>query len=123
MMGMTVDRIGSQTTIPTDFRSQQTTATENSTFTLKTAERHQQMVEHGQLNKEELLEAVDELNTFLEPVRRNLKFELHEKLERYYVMVIDSNTSEVIKEIPPKKILDMHAAMMEFMGLLVDRKI
>ncbi|WP_342744356.1 flagellar protein FlaG [Oceanobacillus rekensis] len=42
---------------------------------------------------------------------------------KYYVTVIDSNTREVIKEIPPKKMLDMYAEMADFMGMLVDKKI
>lgn len=75
------------------------------------------------IRKEELSEAIDKINTFFEPTRRNLKFELHDKLNKYYVSVVDSQTSEVIKEIPPKKFLDMYAAMAEFMGILVDEKI
>ncbi|MFP3361912.1 flagellar protein FlaG, partial [Planococcus sp. SIMBA_143] len=50
------------------------------------------------------------------------KFELHDKLEKYYVTVVDSETKEVIKEIPPKKFLDMYAQMAEFMGILIDEK-
>lgn len=53
----------------------------------------------------------------------SIKFELHDKLDRYYVSVIDKNTDEVIKEIPPKKMLDMYAAMAEFMGFIVDEKV
>ena len=66
---------------------------------------------------------VSKLNEFMEPLRTNLKFELHEELDEYYVKVINLKTDEVIREIPPKKMLDMYAAMAEFMGLLVDEKI
>jgi flagellar protein FlaG len=38
------------------------------------------------------------------------------------VKVIDENTGEVIREIPPKKILDMVANMLELAGLLVDER-
>ncbi|WP_163970545.1 flagellar protein FlaG [Oceanobacillus halotolerans] len=68
-------------------------------------------------------DVVSKLNEMTEPIRTNLKFELHEKLEEYYVTVIDSKTDEVIKEIPPKKMLDMYAAMAEFAGFLVDEKV
>ena len=37
--------------------------------------------------------------------------------------VVDDKTHEVIKEIPSKKLLDTYASMMEFVGLLVDKKI
>ena len=75
------------------------------------------------VDKENITEAMEKMNDFLSPTRRNLKFELHDKLERYYVSVVDSDTDEVIKEIPPKKFLDMYAAMAEYMGILVDKKI
>ncbi|WP_193372412.1 flagellar protein FlaG [Ornithinibacillus scapharcae] len=67
--------------------------------------------------------AVDKLNDFVEPLRTNLKFELHEELNEYYVTIVNPNTNEVIKEIPSKKILDMYAAMGEYMGFLIDKKI
>jgi len=63
------------------------------------------------------------LNHFLQPVYTSLKFVLHEKLNEYYVLVIDDSTKEVIREIPPEKLLDMYAAMAEYLGLIVDEKI
>ncbi|WAA09802.1 flagellar protein FlaG [Fervidibacillus albus] len=73
--------------------------------------------------KEQLENLVSGLNDFLTPVYTSLKFELHEKLDEYYVTVIDDSTKEVIKEIPPKKLLDMYAAMLEYVGIIVDEKI
>lgn len=63
------------------------------------------------------------MNTFLESANTQLRFKFHEKLNEYYVTIVDSKTDEVIREIPSKKLLDIHAAMREFVGLLVDRKI
>ncbi|SDM20580.1 flagellar protein FlaG [Sediminibacillus halophilus] len=74
-------------------------------------------------NKKQVQNTVDALNEFLEPTHTGLKFELHDKLEKYYVTVIDTDTKEIIKEIPPKKLLDVYAAMAEFMGFIVDEKI
>ncbi|MFD0954334.1 flagellar protein FlaG [Virgibacillus natechei] len=74
-------------------------------------------------NKEEIDMAISMLNESLDPIRTNVKFEMHERLEKYYVSVVDTNTDEVLKEIPPKKMLDMYAEMAEFMGILVDEKI
>ena len=80
---------------------------------------------HGdQLVKQAKIESmVEVLNDFLEPVNTSIKFVLHDKLDRYYVKVIDSKTDEVVREIPPEQMLDMYAAMAEFMGLIVDKKI
>ena len=66
---------------------------------------------------------IDSMNKFLVSADSKLKFEFHEELNEYYVTIIDSQTDEVIREIPSKKLLDIHAAMREFVGLLVDRKI
>lgn len=74
-------------------------------------------------NQKEVNAAISTLNELMEPSRTNLKFELHDKLEKYYVSVVDTNTDEVIKEIPPKKMLDMYVEMAEFMGILIDEKI
>lgn len=76
----------------------------------------------GKTEKEQLEKIVDNFNDLI-PSHTSLKFELHEKLEKYYVKVIDDKTKEVVKEIPSKKMLDMYAAMKEFLGLMVDEKI
>lgn len=75
------------------------------------------------LEKADIQGMVEGLNEFLEPVHTSVKFELHDKLDRYYVKVIDSATKELIREIPPEKMLDMYASMAEFMGLMIDEKI
>ncbi|HEO8420561.1 TPA: flagellar protein FlaG [Yersinia enterocolitica] len=74
-------------------------------------------------NKEQLNEVIESINAFMQPSHTSLKFELHEKLNDYYVTVIDDDTKEVVREIPSKKMLDMYAAMKEFMGLVIDEKI
>lgn len=66
---------------------------------------------------------IEGLNDFLQPINTSIQFELHDKLDRYYVKVVDSVTKELIREIPPEQMLDMYAAMAEFMGLIVDEKI
>lgn len=65
----------------------------------------------------------DTMNTFLESANTQLRFKFHEKLNEYYVTIVDSNTDEIVREIPSKKLMDIHAAMREFVGLLIDRKI
>lgn len=78
---------------------------------------------HDEVNAKDLQTAVTALNGFIDPSRTNLEFVYHEELNEYYVKVINPLTNETVKEIPPKKMLDMYAAMADFMGILVDRKI
>lgn len=68
-------------------------------------------------------EMTEALNRFIAPVHSDLKFEFHEKLQKYYVTIINSETREVIKEVPPKKMLDMYASMAELLGFIVDEKL
>lgn len=72
---------------------------------------------------DEIKSIVSDLNEMTEPLRTNLQFQAHEKLDEYYVEVVNTSTDEVIKEIPPKQMLDKYAAMAEHMGLLVDDKV
>lgn len=76
-----------------------------------------------EISKEKLEEIVKGMNEFLQPSHTSLKFNVHEDLKEYYVQLIDDRTKEVVREIPPKKLLDMYAAMMKFVGLIVDQKI
>ncbi|MYL33976.1 flagellar protein FlaG [Pontibacillus yanchengensis] len=83
----------------------------------------QNLLQKEALHKDEAESIVKSLNDFLEPTSSEVRFEFHDKLEEYYVTVVNKDTDEIIKEIPPKKMLDVYAAMAEFMGFLVDRKI
>lgn len=76
-----------------------------------------------EITKEKVKTMIDNINKLLDQNQTSIKFEFHEKLEEYYVTVIDDVTHEVVKEIPSRKVLDMYAAMTEFLGLLVDKKI
>lgn len=83
----------------------------------------EEMREVKQPAKEELEMLVHGMNDFLKPSNTHLKFEFHDQLKEYYIAVVDNVTQEVVKEIPPKKLLDIYAAMTDYLGLLVDKKI
>lgn len=65
--------------------------------------------------------AIEKANIQLEMQRTGLKFVKHEKLNEYYIQVVDAN-NQVVKEIPNKKELDFFAAFMEF-NQLIDKRI
>lgn len=75
------------------------------------------------ITKEKLEKIVDGMNEFVSASNTHLKFEFHDKLNEYYVTIVDDKTQEVVKEIPSKKMLDLYAAMTEFLGIMVDKKI
>jgi flagellar protein FlaG len=73
--------------------------------------------------EEKVSEVIESMNKFMQASHTSLKFELHEELNEYYVTLVDDVTQEVVREIPSKKLLDVYAAMTEFLGLMVDKKI
>ena len=83
----------------------------------------QKLDQHDPKQKEKIKQIVKGLNEFLNPAHTSIKFKLHEKLNEYYVTVVDDSTNEVVREIPSKKLLDMYADMTERLGILVDKKI
>ncbi|EPY6470936.1 flagellar protein FlaG [Clostridium sporogenes] len=77
------------------------------------------------LNKESTKEAkdsVDKLNKLLEGQDIRLEYEIYGKFRDLTIRLINTKTKEVIKEIPPRKIIDMVAKLCEMAGVLVDEK-
>lgn len=79
--------------------------------------------EDQSVSKEKLQQAVDSVNEFLQLNHSASKFVFHEGLDRYFVQVVDTETEEVVKEIPPKKLLDAFYEMQKLVGMIVDEKI
>ncbi|RKD32338.1 flagellar biosynthesis protein FlaG [Thermohalobacter berrensis] len=79
--------------------------------------------ENKKVSEDELIHAIEKANESVKIYDRRLEFSIHEKTKEIIVKVIDTNTDEVIREIPPKKILDMVAKMWELAGILVDEKV
>jgi flagellar protein FlaG len=75
------------------------------------------------ISKEKTEKIISSMNDFLKASNTHLKFEFHDELQEFYVAIVDDTTNEIVKEIPSKKLLDMYAAMTDYLGLLVDRKI
>ncbi|WP_337983241.1 flagellar protein FlaG [Lysinibacillus sp. C5.1] len=73
--------------------------------------------------KEKLEQAIDTVNEFLHISHSSSKFVLHDGLDRYFVQLVDTQTEEVVKEIPPKKLLDAFYEMQKLLGMIVDEKI
>ena len=70
--------------------------------------------------------AVDDLNKTVKQASQKhhtqLSFKYHDDTNRISFTVTDSDTDEVIREIPPEKTLDMLAKAWEMAGLLVDER-
>ena len=67
-------------------------------------------------------DAIDKVNEKIVPSKTRCEFSYHEDTKRVSIKVIDQNTDEVIKAIPPEETLDMLSKIWELAGLLVDER-
>ena len=76
--------------------------------------------QNQQPSNEQLKKAVEQLNKSMP--HSEAIFGFHEETNRVTIKIIDKDTKEVIRELPPEKTLDMIAKVWELAGILVDEK-
>lgn len=76
--------------------------------------------EKPQAGHEQVKQAVDRLNKKMG--NAEAIFGIHDDTNRVMIKIIDRDTKEVIKELPPEKTLDMIAKVWELAGIMVDEK-
>lgn len=65
--------------------------------------------------------AIEIINKTMENYSTEIQFTLHKKSGEYIVKVINTSDNSVIREVPPKRVLDMVAHFKEMLGLIVDK--
>lgn len=78
--------------------------------------------ERASVDDDALRRAVSEVNSSIATYRRHLDIRIHEATGRRMITVYDSETNEAIREIPPERVLDAHATILELAGLFVDTR-
>jgi len=76
----------------------------------------------GVASEQQIKSAISQANTKLKAHRTRCEFSYHEETKRVSIKVMDQDTNEVIKEIPPEETLDMLQKMWEMAGIIVDEK-
>lgn len=85
------------------------------------ADRKQLTDDQKNVNLDKLKKVMEQAVASL-PHYSDAKFGIHEKTNRIVIKLVDRETQEVIKEIPPEKTLDLLAKRMELAGVLVDER-
>lgn len=73
-----------------------------------------------QQTNEQIRKAVEQLNKKIG--NSEAIFGIHEATNRVTIKIVDKDTKEVIKELPPEKTLDMIAKVWDMAGILVDER-
>lgn len=66
--------------------------------------------------------AVDTINESLKESHTSIKMKYHDKINRISIKIVNDDTKEVIKEIPPEDTLEMVQKMLEQAGVIVDER-
>lgn len=81
----------------------------------------------GERRREEqtrnLEEAVDGANKFFQSLRRTLQFNLNNDYGRLLVQIKDSDSGDLIRQIPSESMLDLARRLDELSGLLFKEKV
>ncbi len=111
-----VSPIGDQERIKPEVNSREINSLQKGkeAFSLELEDRvRQQMVEFT----DEVLVEFDELTDFFQ---KGILLKLHKDTERFFVQVINAQTQEVLKEMPPEEFLDLIAKIRNIVGLFLD---
>jgi len=73
------------------------------------------------MSPEMVKQAVEVMNQAMEIFNYNLQFKIHQATNQVVVKVVDKDSGEIIREIPPEQMLDMMARMRDAVGVLLDR--
>jgi len=85
--------------------------------------RSEMVSHHSRVDPEALNKVVEKLNKTSELFNQRLTFKVHEETKRLIVKVIDDRTGEVVKEIPPKEMLELEESISEMIGMILDKHV
>lgn len=73
-------------------------------------------------SKEQIDKAIEDANRLLVGKNTKFSYKIHEDTQRIIIELKDIQTDEVVKEIPPQKMLDIIADIWKQTGIIVDKK-
>lgn len=74
------------------------------------------------VNDHSLNKTVDELNNYVQNLHREIQFSVDNDSNKTIIKVIDANTGEVIRQLPPDEMMRLVKRLDELEGLLVREK-
>ena len=75
-----------------------------------------------QVSEEQIKSEISKANSRLKSHNTKCEFGYHQETNRVTIKIMDKETSEVIREVPPEQTLEMIQKMWELAGLLIDER-
>lgn len=76
----------------------------------------------AQASEEHIKSEISKANSRLKSHNTKCEFGYHQETNRVTIKIVDKDTSEVIREVPPEQTLKMIQKMWELAGLLIDER-
>lgn len=73
------------------------------------------------LDEEDMSQMMKELNELMDRINCNLQFKYHKEVNLFSVKMIDKNTNEVIKEMPPEEMIENMIQAKDWIGNFIDK--
>ena len=80
-------------------------------------------LEPGSLDEETVSLMTKELNELMNKINCNLEFNYHKEVNVMSVKMIDKETQEVIKELPPEEMIENLIKAKDWLGAFIDKNI
>ncbi|WP_240546437.1 flagellar protein FlaG [Paenibacillus artemisiicola] len=107
-------------------KATQTTGEQSVSSTINTTEGMQLAELRGakiSAGDEQKIKMLDKAIKAMEGPKTSLHLSVHKETNTIMIKVMDKDTGELIREVPPEKTLDVAAKLMEIAGILVDHRV
>lgn len=75
------------------------------------------------LSAEEIEGIIKELNQFIQIFNTKIAFEIDKETKKTILRIVDVETNEVIRQIPPEELLKISRRISELLGLIINEKV
>lgn len=75
------------------------------------------------LGDEQMIKKIERALKAMQGPDTSFEMSVHEATNAVMIKVINKETGEIIREVPPEKTLDVVAKFMEINGILIDKKV
>jgi len=77
----------------------------------------------GELDTGTVKEMAERTQAYLDELKIKLDFEVYEETGDMVIRIFNRETEELLREIPPKDLLELHHKVAELRGILFDEKV
>ncbi len=95
------------------FQQQLESATRQTEAAQNAAAAQQDLPPQDKVDQEQVKEAVSHINTYVQNLQRDLQFEVNLELGHTVISVVDHETKEVIRQIPPEEAVERAKRLQE----------